>query len=228
MKPLLDLFCCAGGAARGYANAGFDVVGIDIEPQPRYPYTFFHADVMELDPEWIAEYFCAVHASPPCQGYTELRHLYTTNEHPLLIEPTRLLLQKTGLPYIIENVDDARTELVDPIVLCGLMFPPLRVIRDRWFETTFPVEQPFHPSHYSVRCHTFDKRKSHYGETDEWVDFVQVTGGGNCSVAAAADAMGLVDLGLIKRELNEAIPPAYTEYIGHALMAHLKETTCHD
>ena len=118
----------------------------------------------------------------------------------------------SGRPYVIENVEGS--PLQDYIVLCGTMFPGLRVLRHRLFETNFPVAAPSHPSHPLV--HTHDRRKAHYGHTDETVDYVQVTGGGNCTIAAARDAMG-IDW-MIKREINEAIPPAYTEFVGRALM----------
>ncbi len=218
---LLDLFCCAGGAAQGYHRAGFEVTGVDIAPQPNYPYTFIRADVLDLDPAWIAT-FDVVHASPPCQRYTRLRHRYQRNEHPDLIAPTRNLLLTAGRPYVIENVEDARHLLHNPVMLCGLMFPGLRVFRHRYFETSrIPLRQPEHPSHRGVRCHTLDKRKAHYGTTDQWRDFVMVNGGGNCTVAAAADAMGLAGRHLTKQELNEAIPPAYTHHIGRAILPAL-------
>jgi len=224
---LLDLYSCAGGAADGYASVGFEIVGVDKDPQPRYPYPFVRADVMDLDPKWIAT-FDAVHASPPCQRYSRLRHRYTVNPHPDLIAPTRDLLHKAQavrpFPYVIENVEGAKGELVDPVMLCGTMFPGLRVIRHRLFEVHgFDLAQPAHPPCRKVRCHTLDKRKKHYGTTDEWRDFVMVNGGGNSSRAAAADAMGLAHRYLTKDEINEAIPPAYTEFVGRALMAHLLE-----
>ena len=212
---LLDLFCCAGGAAMGYYNAGFDVVGVDIVPQPRYPFRFIQSDVMALDPEFIAS-FDAVHASPPCQAYSDLAARNgNADQWPKLIEPVRAMFIDSRLPYVIENVDGA--PLRDYIVLCGTMFPGLRVLRHRLFETNFPIQVPTHGKHPKV--HTLDKRKSHYGKTDQWVDYVQVTGGGNCSVASARDAMGIE--WMIKRELNEAIPPAYTEFVGTALLQHL-------
>ncbi len=213
-KPrLLDLFCCAGGAGVGYARAGFDVVGIDNTPQPRYPLSFIQADALKLEPEFIAT-FDAIHASPPCQSYSDLaKRNRNAHEWPRLIEPVREMLIKTGLPYIIENVDGA--PLINPIILCGTMFKGLRVIRHRLFETNFPVLIPPHGKH--PICHTFDKRKGQYGKTDEMRDFVSVNGGGNCSVVAARDAMG-IDW-MTKNEMNEAIPPVYTQFIGEQLLA---------
>jgi DNA (cytosine-5)-methyltransferase 1 len=126
------------------------------------------------------------------------------------------------LPYVIENVEGARDHLRDPVMLCGTMFPGLRVKRHRYFEAAgFELEQPAHVTKHPL-CHTLDKRKTHYGKTNEWRDFVQVTGGGNCTRLAATDAMGLNHRYLTKDELNEAIPPAYTRHIGRALMAELE------
>lgn len=215
-KPkLLDLFCCAGGAGTGYSQAGFDIVGIDINHQQNYPFPFIQADALNLDLKFIST-FDAVHASPPCQSYSDLaKRNRNAHEWPRLIEPVRDLLLATGLPYIIENVEGA--PLRNPIVLCGTMFKGLRVLRHRLFETNFPVLIPKHGPHPKV--HTFDKRKSHYGKTDDMRDFVQVTGGGNCTIAAARDAMGIDWMN--KGELNEAIPPAYTRLIGKQLVAYL-------
>jgi DNA (cytosine-5)-methyltransferase 1 len=215
-KPrLLDLFCCAGGAGVGYSRAGFDVVGVDINPQPNYPLTFIQADALTLDAKFIAQ-FDAIHASPPCQSYSDLaKRNGNADEWPRLIEPTRKMLIKSGLPWVIENVDGA--PLRNPVVLCGTMFRGLRVLRHRLFEASFPIVQPAHGKHPKV--HTFDRRKSHFGKTDEWKDFVQVTGGGNCTLAAARAAMG-IDW-MTKNEINESIPPVYTRYVGKELLRYL-------
>lgn len=212
---LLDLFCCAGGAGVGYGRAGFEVVGVDNKPQANYPFRFIQADALKLNPEFMAS-FDAIHASPPCQSYSDLaKRNGNGHEWPRLIVPVRKMLTKTGLPYVIENVDGA--PLLNPVILCGTMFPGLRVLRHRLFEANFMLMVPPHRKH--PRVHTFDKRKSHYGKTNDMLDFVQVTGGGNCTIVAARDAMG-IDW-MTKGELNEAIPPAYTEFIGKQLLAHL-------
>jgi hypothetical protein len=115
----------------------------------------------------------------------------------------------------------AAKPLIDPLTLCGTQFPGLRVKRHRLFESNVPLTAPKphpkgkHPLHY-----TLDKRKAHYGRLDEWTAFVQVTGGGNCSKAAAADAMG-VRRHVTKDELNQGVPPLYTEHVGRQLVAHL-------
>ena len=218
-KPrLLDLFCCAGGAGTGYSMAGFDVVGVDIKPQPNYPFPFIQTDALNLDPKFIST-FDAIHASPPCQSYSDLaKRNGNADAWPRLIDPVREVLLRSGLPYIIENVEGAPVR--NPIGLCGTMFHGLRVLRHRLFEANFPILTPKHGSHPKV--HTFDKRKSHYGKTDDMRDFVQVTGGGNCTIAAARDAMGIG--WMTKNELNEAIPPAYTRFIGKQLLAYLLVT----
>lgn len=220
LKPrLLDLFCCAGGAALGYNRAGFEVVGVDLEPQPNYPFRFIQADALTLDRKFLA-LFDAIHASPPCQSYSDLaKRNGNADAWPRLIDPVREMLIQSGLPYVIENVEGA--PLRNPTVLCGTMFPGLRVLRHRLFETNFHVLAPPHGKH--PLCHTMDKRKAHYGKTDDMRDFVSVNGGGNCSVAAARDAMG-IDW-MTKDELNEAIPPAYTHFIGKQLLRHFIETT---
>lgn len=227
---LLDLFCGAGGAADGYHAAGFDIVGVDVSPQPHYPYPFLQGDALAVE-SWawpspsgysFPEGFAAVHASPPCQRYSDLaKRNGNADAHPDLIEPVRAMLQRIGLPYVIENVEGA--PLIDPIVLCGaamrtINHVKLRVIRHRLFESNVPLTAPPHVAH--PLCYTRDKRKAHYGRLNEWTDFVSVNGGGNCSVAAALDAMG-VYRPMTKAEINEAVPPEYTRYVGEQLVAAL-------
>ena len=137
---LLDLFCCAGGAAKGYNQAGFDIVGVDITPQPNYPFPFVQADALQLDPKFLLS-FDAVHASPPCQSYSVLaKRTGNGSSWPRLIEPVREMLVQSGLPYVIENVVGA--PLLNPIQLCGTMFPGLRVLRHRLFEVNVEVVPP--------------------------------------------------------------------------------------
>jgi DNA (cytosine-5)-methyltransferase 1 len=219
-KPrLLDLFCCAGGAAMGYHRAGFEVIGVDIDPQPNFPFEFIQSDALTLDPEWVAS-FDVIHASPPCQSYSDLAKR-NRNGHmwPRLIEPVRDMLNRSGRPYIIENVEGA--PLIEPVVLCGTMFPGLRVIRHRLFESNIDLEVPPHGEHPLVFTH--DKRKAHYGKLNQDTSFVQVTGGGNCTMKNARDAMGGIDWMKTKTELNESIPPAYTEYLGRQMLEYLAQ-----
>ena len=210
-KPrLLDLFCGAGGAAKGYADAGFEVVGVDLAFQPHYPYEFHQADALRFP----LDGFDVVHASPPCQAYSDLQKR-TGRLYPRLIGPVRERILKVGIPYVIENVEGA--PLRDPLMLCGTMFPELRVLRHRLFESSVSLTAPPHGKHPLV--FTYDKRKGHYGKLDQDTAYVQVTGGGNCTVANARAAMG-IDW-MTKDELNEAIPPAYTRWIGELLVSHL-------
>ena len=212
----LDLFCGAGGASAGLAMAGFDVTGVDINPQPNYPFKFIQADATTVD-FWGD--FDLIWASPPCQAYSDLaKRNGNGHEWPQLIEPIRTRLKHWGPPYrklrgyVIENVEGA--PLIDPVRLCGTQFKSLRVLRHRLFEASFPITDLPHGKHPKV--HTHDKRKAHFGKTCQWKDFVQVTGGGNSSVASAANAMGI--WWMTKEELNEAIPPAYAHHIARCFL----------
>lgn len=219
MRPrLLDLFSGAGGAAKGYHDAGFDVVGVDIAPQPNYPFDHHVGDALEfLAGNWRE--FDAVHASPPCQRFSDLaKRNGNAEDWPDLIWPTRIALMCTGLPWVIENVEGA--PLRNPVTLCGTQFWGLRVIRHRLFETDWPLLINDCGNRHPL-VFTHDKRKNHYGKLDQNTSFVQVTGGGNATVANKAAAMG-IDW-MTGKELNEAIPPRYTEFVGLQLRAHMRE-----
>lgn len=211
-KPiLLDLFCCAGGAARGYADAGFDVVGVDIAPQPHYPYPFIQADALEYLTTANLSRFSAIHASPPCQGYTRARHIQG-REHPMLIDETRKRLCRTGLPWVIENVEDA--PMPHYLMLCGTHFG-LRVYRHRQFETSHMMFAPGPCSHPHALLP---------GYVCIYGDVVRGTQKGHTGnhyqrygIATGRAAMG-IDWKMSQRELSECIPPAYTQYIGQFLM----------
>jgi DNA (cytosine-5)-methyltransferase 1 len=223
---MLDLYSGGGGAAEGYRRAGFDLVGVDKVPQPRYPFRFVQADALAFlrwlirGGQWVdltLAMVAAIHASCPCQRYSDLaKRNGNGHEHPDLIGPTRELLIATGKPYVIENVEGA--PLRAPMMLCGAMFPGLRVIRHRLFESNVALTSPAHRRHPLV--YTKDRRKAHYGRLDQDVSFVQVTGGGNATVANKRAAMG-IDW-MTGKELNEAIPPAYTEWIGRQLLGGKK------
>ena len=203
---LLDLFCGAGGAAMGYHRAGFEVVGVDIKPQPRYPFEFHQADALEyLADHW--QEFDAIHASPPCQGYSRLRHLpwLKGREYPLLIPVVREALQATGRPFAIENVSDAPLNGAE---LCGAALG-LSIVRHRRFESNIGMLFPPCPGHPVLFHGSANMRK--YGQ-----------GSGVTGLADGQnprDALG-IDW-MISRELRQAIPPAYTEFIGGWLVAHL-------
>ena len=205
-KPkALDLFCCAGGAGMGLWQAGFEVVGVDIEPQPHYPFAFFKADALT----YPLEGFDFVWASPPCQAYT-LAQRIRDNQHPDLIEPIRKRLQRLGVAWAIENVVGA--PLINPIELCGAMFG-LQVYRHRLFECSFPIEAPPHP------VHMVPLRKM--GRPVRPGEFMHVVGNFS-GVAQARKAMG-IDW-MMRDELREAIPPAYAKFIGTAAMAYINQT----
>lgn len=209
----LDLFCCAGGASMGLHRAGFEVVGVDIAPQPHYPFEFHQADALT----YPLDGFDFIWASPPCQRFSDLaKRNGNAEDWPDLVDPIRQRLAACGAYYTIENVEGA--PLRRDLLLCGTMFPGLRVLRHRVFETNFGIAQPAHGRHPLVFTH--DKRKAHYGEIDQDISFVQVTGGGNCSIANARAAMGIG--WMTKGEINEAIPPAYAEFIGRAAIAHIE------
>lgn len=210
---LIDLFCKAGGAGVGYHRAGFDVIGVDIEPQPNYPFEFHQADALTFP----LDGFHAAHASPPCQRFSDLaKRNGNAEDWPDLIWPTRYALAAAGVPYVIENVEGA--PLVDPIMLCGTMFPKLRVLRHRLFESNTPLTAPPHHLPHPL-VFTHDKRKNHYGRLDQDTAFVQVTGGGNCTADNKRSAMRVP--WMTGAEANEAIPPAYTRHIGRQLIEHV-------
>ncbi len=210
---LLDLFCCAGGAAVGYHRAGFDVVGVDIKPQPNYPFTFVQADCMALDLDWVRS-FDAIHASPPCQAYSVTRKIRDSGDkHPDLVEPTRATLKASGLPYIIENVVGA--PLVDPITLCGTMFG-LKVFRHRLFECSFFVLTPPHQTHDGS---TGSSRG--YSTNESGRNGYICVAGNNFVREHGAAAMG-IDWKTTRPELAQAIPPAYTEWLGKRLLLEVR------
>lgn len=217
-KPrLLDLFCCEGGAGMGYARAGFEVVGVDIDPQPAYPFEFHQADAIEYVTDHWRE-FDAIHASPPCQVHSTLSKGNATRgvgrEHVDLIDRTRAALDAAGLPYIIENVISAPVR--PDLTLCGLMFG-LRVFRHRLFELGgWTALAPEHPTHRGHRVAGWRHGKKYEG------DMVAVygDGGGKGSVEDWQDALG-IDWTRSRLSLAEAIPPAMTQYIGERLMKEL-------
>lgn len=206
---ILDLFCCAGGAGTGYHRAGWDVVGIDINPQPRYPFEFHQADALHYLAEHWGEYD-AIHASPPCQSYTPLGALHPSKIYPDLIAATRGLLDLTGLPYVIENVMTAPLIKSQAIVLCGGMFG-LRTYRHRRFESNQPLEAPRHPKHV-IRTATKQRRQ-------RWEEGWHVSITGDVGTYLGPEAMG-IDW-MTGNELCEAIPPTYTEHVGRQLFANL-------
>ncbi len=216
MKPkLLDLFCKAGGASVGYARAGFEVEGVDIEPQPNYPFKFHLADALEFP----LEGFDAYHASPPCQfGSTIAKQNRALRpgiyNHPNLIPATRERLINTAKPYVIENVV-GEPYLKNPCKLTGSWFE-LDVKRDRYFETSFSVFDTPHSNWQKPRFRSLDQRRK--GKLSKVIGVhghINYAGEGELR----AKAMG-IDW-MLDAELTQAIPPAYTEYIGKYLIKYL-------
>lgn len=215
----LDLFCCAGGASMGLHRAGFDVVGVDIVPRHRYPFAFVQANA--LQPPFDLAGFDFIWASPPCQAYSagSLPQRRTGTEYPDLVEPTRAMLASVRGLTVIENVPGAPVRA--DLVLDGTMFPELRVIRRRIFETNFPIPMRlgFDASAHVTRhgwssVHGNDAsshvraRRRKYGVRP------------NDSFEQRKVDMGIDWMG--RQELSEAIPPAYSEYIGRAAINYIE------
>ncbi|WP_435185934.1 DNA methylase [Streptomyces sp. bgisy126] len=225
VRPLLlDLFCCAGGAAMGYRRAGFDVVGVDIAPRPNYPFTFIQTDALEYLADLIAtgeiERFALVHTSPPCQAGCALtvgtnRSKGWGGTHVDLVPPTRVLLETSGLPYVIEQ-PNGRAEIRKDLTLCGEQFS-LGVLRHRNFELgRWSVTRPAHPKH---------RGRVRGWRHGEFFDGPYVAaygnGGGKPSVPELQAAMGITWTD-VREELTEAIPPAYTHWIGAQFLARVR------
>lgn len=209
---LLDLFCGAGGAAVGYDRAGFRVVGIDHVDQPNYPFEFRKLDAVNFMDTLLAYKdrwgFHAVHASPPCQGYSAMTTCRPglADKYPRLIEPLRERLIASGLPYVIENVVGA--PLIDPVMLCGTMFGS-ELYRHRLFETSFPCTAPPH------REHTVPASKAGH-----WTPGTIMSVAGHVAPIAHARKIMGIDW-TTREELAEAIPPDYTMHVGGWLMEEL-------
>lgn len=204
---LLVLFCGAGGSSKGYADAGFQVIGIDNRPQPHYPFEFHRMDWRD-GLRQFGSLASVIHASPPCQGYSGMNHVHK-RDHPRLIGPVRTMLEATGVPWVIENVEGARSAMVDPITLCGVSFG-LNVIRHRLFESSEPIKAPEHLAHppgtYSPAGHgdpNWRERDAH----------PHLKGPGYTQRCREAMGIGWMN----RDELAQAIPPTYTEWIGRQL-----------
>ena len=216
MRPLLlDLFCGAGGAAMGYHRAGFDVVGVDINPQPNYPFKFHQRDAIsvleDIEAGRGAIDFDAIHASPPCQDHMRGGG-HPTHGTGWMLNAVRRMLTNVhdtdGVPWVIENVPGAPMRA--DYRLCGCQFG-LRLRRKRWFETSWDGFAFMEP------CHHDGPVPSVVGTgTPSWV---AETLGYNPGIAELRECMGIDWMN--RKELSQAIPPAYTEYIGTQLLAHV-------
>lgn len=212
---LLDLFCGAGGASMGYYQAGFDVWGIDIVAQPNYPFDMWTGNALSIlahlmDGKMISPFLpwdrvAAIHASPPCQQFSQMTHCRPglREQYPDLIAATRQVLSRSGKPWVIENVPNA--PLRDPITLCGQMFG-LSLYRHRLFETSFDIEQPPHPQHLLP-----SSRAGH------WTPGTIMSVSGHIAPISHARKVMEVDW-CTREELAEAIPPRYTRFIGQHIL----------
>lgn len=196
----------------GYHRAGFDVVGVDLNPQPQFPFEFIRADVLELSPSFLAS-FDGIHASPPCQAYTGMQRINTRSpkrDHPKLVEPVREKLIASGALYVIENVPGA--PLIDPVMLCGSMFG-LGVRRHRLFECSFFVMAPQCRHGQSARpIAVYGDHPQQPGDKTYRVNRAR-------NLAEGQKAMGIDWMPW--RPLTQAIPPAMTEFIGKQMLMHL-------
>lgn len=191
---LLDPFCGAGGASMGYHKAGFDVIGLDIKPQPNYPFEFHQADALE----YPLDGFDVIHASPPCQRYSAMTHIHkNSHKHPDLIGPIRERLNKAGIPFVIENVIGSC--LKDPMLLCGTMFG-LRIPKHRLFESNLPIWT------LTMSCNHRDVYDPYHG--------------GEMARGERQKLAGVIGITwfMTRPEVREAIPPVYTEFIGKRIM----------
>jgi DNA (cytosine-5)-methyltransferase 1 len=211
---LLDLFCGAGGAAVGYHRAGFEVIGVDIKPQPRYPFRFIRDDALgclrDQPAGALLRAFDAIHASPPCQLFSATTPGEVRKNHVDLITPIRPLLEATGLPYVIENVERARPVMRDPVTICGSSLG-LRVRRHRLFETNWPLLVP--------PC-AHGQQGQPVGVYGEGSSKSQKRGR---KADNEAEVLSVMEMPWADRAgATQAIPPLYTELIGHQLLQHLK------
>lgn len=206
---MADLYCCQGGAAMGYHNAGFDVVGVDIQPQPRYPFEFVQADALEFLAEHGRE-FDAIHGSPPCHDHTPLKSVAGTDGTYDLLAKTLDAFASLRTPWVVENVP--ASHLKADIVLCGGMFG-LRTYRHRKFASNVPLVAPAHPKHV-IRTATKQRRQ-------RWKEGWHVSVTGDVGTYIGPEALGIDWMD--GNGLSQAIPPAYTQFIGEQLIAYLGE-----
>jgi DNA (cytosine-5)-methyltransferase 1 len=214
---LLDAFCCAGAASKGYRDAGFDVIGLDIADQPHYPYEFVRGDAVRLlaDRGFMAQ-FDAVHASPPCQRKSKMTRCRPglAATYPDLLEPVRGLLVRWGGLWIMENVEGAGLPGQDDlfgahgVMLCGAMFGR-ELYRHRWFRGSVPLHAPNHPRHLKPAS-----------KAGHWKPGTVISVEGNCAPIALAREVMAADW-MPRDRLREAIPPYYAEHLGRQLLEHL-------
>lgn len=212
-RTVLDLYCCQGGATAGYQNAGYRVVGVDLDDQPRYiGDEFWQSDAISfltVHADWIRREVAFVHASPPCQLDSDCQRIMD-REHPDLIGPTRDALDALGVPYVIENVGGAVPKLHSPVELCGLMFGMNHTYRHRYFEAGgWSLPQPHHPRHAAPQVKM--------GRSPRPGEVIQAIG----NFAGVGIIRGEWGVPWMNRDgIREAIPPQYAEWIGRQFAEH--------
>lgn len=220
---LLDLFCGEGGCSAGYVAAGFDVVGVDLHPKPRYPYEFVQGDALTYlaDPVFMAR-FDAVHASPPCKSENPLRHLHDV-QHPDLLTPTLAALRAQSLPWVVENVE-ATDKLPGALLLCGASFGLSTTCKDG-VQRALKRHRLFESSVFLMRsgcaCGSSAHRAGQYNP--QRIIGVYGNGGGGQMTRGykgnLAESRAVMGMPWASREgVSQAIPPAYTRFIGEQLI----------
>jgi len=254
---LLDLYCCEGGAGVGYQRAGFDVYAVDLDPKysKRNPFPFHSGSALDVlqtlieggsirftrdgrDPEWLRlADLAAIHASPPCQGYSiaTAGNKTARGKHERLIAATRTLLEQTGLPWVIENVEQARTQMIDPLMLCGRMFGlgtydedgmPLILDRHRLFEPNVelaPFEHPKHGPGQVAGVYGGSRRSSKPDATpadDRHAARFERKGGYVPRSQRVQQELLGIDW-MSQYGMYQSLPPVYCEFIGAQLLAHI-------
>jgi DNA (cytosine-5)-methyltransferase 1 len=196
-KPLLlDLCCKQGGASKGYVEAGFEVIGVDIEPQPRYPFQFVQADAFDFLANEDLSDIDAIHVSPHCQGYSAIARFKDMSMYSQDVDKFREALKRTGKPYIIENVMGAPIQ--NGIILCGTMFDKELLWRHRHFESNVYLYEPCPHKHkgspITIAGNMFTKEQGVYLMEIDWMD---------------------------KKGLANAVPPFYTKFVGNQIIEFL-------
>lgn len=219
---ILSLCSSAGGFDMGLHMAGFEVHSTDIDTQPNNPFYFRQVDALTVDLSGYEAY----HGSPPCQGYTRLRHL-STIQHPKLLGDLRhrFLAEAPGVPYVMENVEDAKDFMVNPSRICGSALG-MRIRRHRLIEANWGLQgtdcdHKWQELHKPYKIYVGKSRTDGLGYRESGIQPVH---GGNHNVGGNSHFMKSVAMGIdwmTEHELNEAVPPAYGLYVGRQLMAEV-------
>lgn len=249
-RRVLDLYCGEGGMAAGLAAAGWDVFGVDKnddlrdvkqrgrpKPLKRYPFECVEGDALDVLRVLLAgglvggyalDDFAGVHASPPCQLFSSITRINTQRpkRHVDLVTPTRALLEETGLPYVIENVEGAPIDRTRAVMLCGSMFdPPLDVQRHRFFEANWPLEPPAWPCRHKLWAPRFRSADYRGRKSGRLMKVVPVYGGTRYAGDRELRRRAMEIDWMSGDGLNEAIPPRYGEFVGAQMLTYVQRST---